>query len=259
LFDATRAAILTLAGATEHGTGDDVAQALDFHRFTILTFDCYGTLIDWESGILAALRPILARHGVTRSDDELLELFGELESATEAGEYRTYYEILALVLDGFGQRLGFAPTDAERAAFAGSVGAWPAFPDTVAALRALGQRHELAILSNVDDALFAESAKRLQTEFATVITAQQVGSYKPNPRNFARLIERLERPREQILHVAQSLFHDIAPARAAGLTTVWVNRRHDRPGFGATPPTSATPDLTVPDLATLARLVEAAP
>jgi 2-haloacid dehalogenase len=241
-----------------HGTGDDVAHALDFNRFTILTFDCYGTLIDWERGILAALRPILEQHGVARTDDELLELFGELESAAEAGSYRSYYDVLALVVGGCGARLGFTPTEAERAAFAGSVGDWPAFPDTVAALETLGRRYELAILSNVDDALFAESAKRLRADFAAVITAQQVGSYKPNPRNFERLIAQLDRPREQILHVAQSLFHDIAPARAAGLTTVWVNRRHDRPGSGATPPQTATPDMEVPDLATLAQLVEAA-
>ena len=85
-----------------------------------------------------------------------------------------------------------------------------------------------------------------------------MGSYKPSPRNFQLLLERLDVPREQVLHVAQSLFHDVAPARAAGLTTVWVNRRHDRPGFGATPPSSAQPDLEAPDLATLARLADEA-
>ena len=233
-------------------------MALDFKRFTILTFDCYGTLIDWERGILAAVRPLLERHGVARSDDAILELFGELEAAAEAGAYRTYREVLALVADGCGQRLGFTPTAHERAAFAGSVGQWPAFPDKVAALHALARHYQLAILSNIDDDLFAASATRLQTTFAAVITAQQVGSYKPNPRNFQHAIARLDRPREQILHVAQSRFHDIAPANTAGLATVWVNRRHDQPGCGATPPASATPDLEVPDLATLARLVEEA-
>ncbi|RIK37973.1 MAG: haloacid dehalogenase type II [Chloroflexi bacterium] len=231
---------------------------LDLTRFSVLTFDCYGTLIDWETGILNALRPILAAHGVARSDDETLELFGELEAELEAGPYRTYQEVLALVVDGFGERLGFQPTASEREAFSTSVGDWPAFSDTVEALHALAKHYRLVILSNVDDALFAGSAKRLQTDFADVITAQQVGSYKPDPRNFAVALERVGVERERVLHVAQSLFHDIAPANAAGLTTVWVNRRYNRPGFGATPPASAQPALEVPDLATLARLADAA-
>jgi 2-haloacid dehalogenase len=228
---------------------------LDLNHFAYLSFDCYGTLIDWEQGILNAMRPILAAHEVSRTDDEILELFGELEAAAERGEYRSYRDVLALVADGFGERLGIAITEDERAAFADSVGDWPAFPDSAASLQTLASHYKLAILSNIDDALFALSAKRLGVDFAEVVTAQQIGSYKPNPRNFQRLIERLDVPQDQILHVAQSLFHDIEPAKAIGLTTVWVNRRHDRPGFGATPPASATPDLEVPDLATLARMV----
>jgi 2-haloacid dehalogenase len=111
------------------------------------------------------------------------------------------------------------------------------------------------IISNVDDDLFARSARKLPVEFHDVITAQQVGSYKPDLRNFRFALDRLTTPAEQILHVAQSLFHDIEPATSIGLTTVWVNRRHNRPGFGATPPASATPALEVPDLQTLASLV----
>lgn len=232
---------------------------LDLAPFTVLTFDCYGTLIDWETGILTALRPLLVHHGASLTDEQTLELFGELESAAEAGPYLPYREVLAVVLDGFGARLGFTPTAEERAALGESVGAWPAFPDTVEALQALASRHELVVLSNVDDDLFAQSARRLQVTFADVITAQQVGSYKPNPRNFQVLLERLNRPKEEILHVAQSLFHDIAPANAAGLTTVWVNRRHNRAGFGATPPQTAQPALEVPDLRTLARLTGTLP
>jgi len=227
---------------------------LDFDRFTYLTFDCYGTLIDWERGILAALRPILDRHGITLPDADVLALFGELESTAERGPYRTYRDVLATVVDGFGERLGFASMADERAAFASSVVDWPAFPDTVTALQSLASRFKLVILSNVDDDLFAGSARRLQVPFADVITAQQVGSYKPDPRNFRVLLERLGNAPDRILHVAQSLFHDIAPANALGLTTVWVNRRHDRPGTGATPPATAQPDLEVPDLATLAQL-----
>jgi 2-haloacid dehalogenase len=227
---------------------------LDFDRFTHLTFDCYGTLIDWERGILAALRPVLDRHAIALSDDQALEYFGELESAAERGPYRRYRDVLATVMDGFGARLGFAPSADERAALAASVGDWPPFPDTVAALQTLARRFRLVILSNIDDDLFAGSAKRLGVTFAAVITAEQIGSYKPDPQNFRTLIERLDIAPERILHVAQSLFHDIAPASALGLTTVWVNRRHDRPGSGATPPATARPDLEVPDMRTLAQL-----
>jgi 2-haloacid dehalogenase len=229
---------------------------LDFDRYTHLMFDCYGTLIDWERGITTALRPVLARHGGVLTDDEILELFGELEAAAEGGPYLRYRAVLATVLDGFGARLGFTPSPEERETFATSVGQWPPFPDTVAALHALARRYRLVILSNVDDDLFAGSARHLATDFADVITAQQVGSYKPDRRNFRFALDRLAIPPDRLLHVAQSLFHDIVPAQELGLATVWVNRRHDRPGFGATPAAAAHPDLEVPDLQTLARLVE---
>jgi 2-haloacid dehalogenase len=231
---------------------------LDLTRYSILSFDCYGTLIDWERGILAALRPLLERHGVALSDDKILETFGAIETAAEAGPYLPYREVLARSVDGFGERYGFQPTAEERASLAESVAQWPPFPDTVAGLHALGKHYQLAILSNIDDALFAKTALLLDTDFAAVVTAQQAGSYKPNPGNFQLLLERLNVPREQILHVAQSLFHDLAPAKAAGLVTVWVNRRHDKPGFGATPAATATPDLEAPDLATLAGLADEA-
>ncbi len=226
---------------------------LDFNQFDYLTFDCYGTLIDWERGIAEALRPVLVRHGVELSDDEILERFGALESQAEKPPYRRYREVLATVLDGFGEAFGFTPSAEERETFGGSVGDWPAFPDSPEALQLLSRHFKLVILSNVDDDLFALSAKRLGVEFSDVITAQQVGSYKPDLRNFRVMLERTGNQPEHVLHVAQSLFHDIAPAKSVGLTTVWVNRRHDRPGFGATPPAEATPDLEVPDLITLAR------
>ncbi len=227
---------------------------LDFSQYDYLTFDCYGTLIDWERGIVAALKPVLARHDVELSDDVILERFGALESAAEKPPYSPYREVLATVLDGFGEAYGFTPSAEERATFGASVGDWPAFPDSPEALRTLGSRFKLVILSNVDDDLFALSAKRLGVEFADVITAQQAGGYKPDTRNFRVMLERLGNRPERVLHVAQSLFHDIAPAKSIGLTTVWVNRRHDRSGFGATPPAEATPDLEVPDLMTLANL-----
>lgn len=232
---------------------------LDFDRFTYLTFDCYGTLIDWERGILAALRPVLDRHANALPDEQVLERYAALESAAERGPYRPYRDVLAAVMDGFGAWLGFAPSPEERTALAASVADWPPFPDTVAALQSLARRFRLVILSNIDDDLFTGSAKQLAVEFAAVITAQQVGSYKPDPRNFRVLLERLDTTPDRVLHVAQSLFHDIVPANAHGLTTVWVNRRHDRPGAGATPPAMARPALEVPDLRTLAQLASGEP
>ncbi len=225
---------------------------LDFDRYEVLTFDFYGTLIDWEAGIWDALQPVFLRHRAAISRDDALEMFGVLEAEAERSPYRDYKSVLGAVLDGIGRRLGFAATGVEREAFARSVGDWPAFPDSAAALAALHTRYRLAVVSNVDDDLFAASARRLGVAFDWVITAAQAGSYKPSPGNFLLAIERIGLPRERILHVAQSLYHDIVPASALGLSTVWVNRRRGQSGPGATPPARAKPDLEVPDLRTLA-------
>jgi len=225
---------------------------LNFSDFELLTFDCYGTLIDWESGIWEALHPILATHRIDVAADKALELYGELESEAERGEYHEYKMVLKMVLEGVGARLGFAPTQLELQRFSESVQDWPAFPDSARALQALKKRYKLAIISNIDDDLFAFSAQRLQVQFDWIITAQQAKSYKPSHNNFQIAFERIGLPKDKILHVAQSLFHDIVPAKALGLATVWVDRRHNKDGFGATPPAQAQPDLTVPDLQTLA-------
>ncbi len=225
---------------------------LNFDDFEVLTFDCYGTLIDWESGICDALYPILANHRIEITTDQALELYGELESQAERGEYHEYKTVLRMVLEGIGSRLGFAPTPMELQHFSESVKDWPAFPDSARALQALKQKYKLAIISNIDDDLFAFSAQRLQTQFDWVITAQQAQSYKPSPANFRLAFERIGLPKNKILHVAQSLFHDIVPAKALGLSTVWINRRYNKVGFGATPSAQAHPDLEVQDLQTLA-------
>ena len=226
----------------------------DFARFHVLTFDCYGTLIDWEAGILGALRPLLASHGKTLGDDEVLQIYAELESEAEAGPFRRYRDVLEEVVSGLGKRLTFTPTVAELQSLPRSLRKWQPFPDTVAALRRLKSKYKLAVISNVDDDLFADTARLLQVPFSDVITAQQVGSYKPARKNFEVALTRLGVPREQVLHVAQSLFHDIAPAKELGLATVWVNRRAGKQGGGATRPAGAKPDLEVPDLATLAAM-----
>ncbi len=227
---------------------------LDFSRFRVLTFDCYGTLIDWESGILAALGPLLATHGKSLADDKLLELFGELEAEAEAGEYQSYRKILEGVARGVGRRLGFETSEQEARSLPESLQNWPPFPDTVAALRKLKSRFKLAIVSNTDDDLFAHTARRLEVPFDWAITAQQAGSYKPSHNNFKLALERIALPPDQVLHCAQSIYHDIVPARELGLATVWVNRRGAK-GGGATKAAEGKPDLEVPDLKTLAEMV----
>jgi 2-haloacid dehalogenase len=231
---------------------------LDYEPFEALTFDCYGTLIDWEAGILAGLRPMLAPHGIRRPDEELLEAYAGLEAAAEAGPYQRYREIVAGGMRGLASRYGVEADESEVAAFADSVGDWPPFADSVAALTSLHVRFRLGVITNCDDDLFARSATRLETRFDWVVTAQAVGGYKPDARNFEVAIERIGLPRERILHVAQSLFHDHVTARRLGLATVWIDRRRGRAGFGATPPADATPDATFPDMASFAAAAAAA-
>lgn len=231
-------------------------MSIDFTRFRVLTFDCYGTLIDWETGILGAMKPLLNAHGAELPDDGVLERYARYESESEDGPFRPYREILGSVVARFADELGFVLGEGERDTLAESLGAWPPFPDTGPALQALKSRYRLAVVSNIDDELFARTARHLPVELDHLITAQQAGSYKPSLRNFQVALERVGEPRERVLHVAQSLYHDIAPAREIGLTTVWVNRRMEKGGGGATPATDATPDLTVPDLATLVAMME---
>ena len=201
---------------------------LDFGRFEALTFDCYGTLIDWETGLTNAFLPIFRGRGVEAPADAVLERFAVHEAAAEAGPYRRYRDVLALALRGVTAEYGVEPTADEIEAFSGSVGEWPAFSDTAAALAQLKERFKLGVITNCDDDLFAASLPRLGVAFDWVVTAQQVGAYKPSTRNFEVAFERIGLPRDRILHVAQSLFHDHAPAQRLGLTSVWIDRRSDR-------------------------------
>lgn len=233
-------------------------RTLDPDRFDLLTFDCYGTLVDWEAGIIAAARRICESHGVRPGNAAILAAFGDSEHVVQGERYRTYREVLALTLERMGRALDFRPTPAERDAFAASVGDWPPFPDTVDALARLATRYRLGIVSNVDDDLFARTALRLRTDFDWIVTAQQVGSYKPGPAHFTEMAARSGVPRDRTLHVAQSLFHDIAPASALGYATVHVDRPCRAGGTGATPSAQARPAATVTDMAGVARLLEVA-
>jgi 2-haloalkanoic acid dehalogenase type II len=226
----------------------------DVTKFTTLTFDCYGTLIDWERGILAELRPWLDRHGRRDLDDNtLLETFGTVEAACEAETPAALYpEILADVLHRLADKWGIEASAGEAMEFGRSVGRWPAFADSAASLQYLKRYYKLVILSNVDRASFAQSNEKLGVAFDRILTAQDIGSYKPSLRNFEYALVDLQRAfgagKSDILHAAQSVFHDVVPANSIGLATAWINRRKSVGGWGATPAPGAAGALTTPDI-----------
>ncbi|PYX48171.1 MAG: haloacid dehalogenase type II [Acidobacteria bacterium] len=225
---------------------------LDFTRFEVLTFDCYGTLIDWETGILSALHRILSAHGKNVDDATLLKMYGDFEQLAENGKFHPYREVLESVVRKFGSELGFTPTVEQARSLPDSLPHWKPWPDTVAALRQLKSRFRLAILSNVDDDLFAGTRPQLGVDFDEVITAQQAQAYKPSLKLFELALSRIGTPAHRVLHVGQSIYHDVIPAQALGLATIWVNRPSARPGVGAVKSAVGKPDLTVSSLAELA-------
>jgi putative hydrolase of the HAD superfamily len=228
--------------------------------FEVLTFDCYGTLIDWETGIVRHLGSWAARNGVATRPEELLDAFAGAEARVEAERPSAPYrdilrEVYRVIASGFG-----VPSDETEAEhFATSVGDWPAFSDTTIALRELEKRYRLIVVSNVDRESFSRTLPKLGVELDGLVTAEDVGAYKPDPRMFERALEVVTEmgiDRSKILHVAQSLFHDHVPAKKLGLRTVWVNRRKGREGWGATPPPGAevTPDIEVATMADIVAL-----
>src|ERR1041384_6369438 len=225
---------------------------LDFSRFEIFTFDCYGTLINWEAGILAALHRILSAHSKKLDDATLLQLYGNIDRRSEQGTFQPYREVLASVVRQFAIELKFTPTPEEVRSLPGSLATWQPWPDTVEALRQLKSRFRLAILSNIDDDLFAGTRPQLGVEFDEVVTAQQAQAYKPSLRLFELALNRIDAPAHRVLHVGQSIYHDVIPAQALGLASVWVNRPSARPGIGAVKAADATPDVTVSSLEELA-------
>ncbi|MEE2640697.1 MAG: haloacid dehalogenase type II [Planctomycetota bacterium] len=225
---------------------------MDFSGFKYLSFDCYGTLVDWENGILDALSGPFSDY---RKVDpvEVLQAFAHHEAEVEAGEFLTYREVLTQVYSRICRQFGIDDSNQRR--LADSVACWVPFPDTKPALAKLSERFKLVILSNVDEQMFARTEKSLGVPFFRVCTAERIGSYKPCPENFRFLIEELGGDRSTILHAAQSLFHDHVPARRSGLKTVWVNRASRLEGLGATPPAEAEPDFEVTSMSELAELV----
>ena len=225
---------------------------LDFSRFELLTFDCYGTLIDWEEGILRAIRHIFQAHGKSADDSTILSCYGDFEANAERGEYRCYRNVLGQVVRDFGRQFEFSPTASEVNSLAESLPGGKPWPDTVSALRNLRNRFRLAVISNIDDDLFSATRPQLEVEFDPVITAQQARAYKPSLEIFQFALRRLGLPPNRILHVGQSIYHDVIPARSLGMTTAWVNRPSKREGVGAVKAAEGQPDLQVSSLAALA-------
>jgi 2-haloacid dehalogenase len=207
--------------------------------FDALSFDCYGTLIDWESGIAAVLSAWASEVGLDADKERLLTAYGPCEARVQWDQPTALYPaVLAQAFRETGVELGHPVSDEWAERFGASVPDWPAFPDSTEALTRLAERYKLIIVSNVDRVSFAGSNARLGVEFDAIITAEDVGAYKPRLNHFERLDEvvaELGVPRQRLLHVAQSLFHDHGPAKQVGLPSVWINRRQARPGWGATP------------------------
>ena len=241
-----------------------MTRDLDLTTYKALSFDCYGTLIDWETGIAAVLAPWAREQGLDPSDEELLRAYADHEAAVEREHPSALYpDVLAMAFGRVGETLGTPVSDAWARRLGDSVPDWPAFSDSADALARLARHYKLIILSNVHRAGFAGSNRHLRGDFAAIITAEDVGAYKPAENHFRALDDTLPRlgvERSELLHVAQSLFHDHVPAKREGLPSVWINRRHDRPGWGATPePAEAwSYDLEVPSMAEFADAVDEA-
>jgi 2-haloacid dehalogenase len=207
---------------------------MQLSQFKALSFDCYGTLIDWEAGIVDALGPLGRRSGV--SPEKLLEAYGQVEHELElAFPALAYSRLLEKVHERLSEKLGVPANVEEAMAFGASVGNWPAFPDTVEALAYLKQHFQLVILSNVDRKSFAASSRRLGVTFDQVLTAEEIGSYKPDLRNFEYLLSRVAEAgiaKAELLHVAQSLFHDHVPANRMNIASAWIDRRAGKAGGG---------------------------
>ena len=226
--------------------------------FAVLSFDCYGTLIDWESGIVTALTPWLAAHGIEAERERILAAFSDAEAPQQqATPGMLYRDLLAEVHGAIAEQFGLARDPDAANAFGASIPDWPAFPDSAGALGYLKQRYQLVILSNVDRASFAQSKPKLGVEFDAIYTAEDIGSYKPDRRNFDYMLAHLAArgvAREQILHTAESLYHDHVPAKRVGLATCWIHRRAGKTGHGATrqPEAEVRPDFRVESLGAMA-------
>jgi 2-haloacid dehalogenase len=213
--------------------------------FKALTFDCYGTLIDWETGMVEALKPLTSKAPRKLTRDEILEAHARHESSQQVQTpAKLYRELLATVYRRLAEEWGVAVSWSDCATYGRSIRNWPAFADTAASLQYLKQHYKLAILSNVDNESFSLSNEKLGVDFDAVYTAEDCGSYKPSARNFEYMFAKLKTlgiEKGEILHTAESLFHDHGPANEHGLASCWIHRRHGQKGAGATMALAKTP------------------
>jgi 2-haloacid dehalogenase len=214
----------------------------------VISFDCYGTLIDWESGILDCFHALTRAKGITLRDDQILQAYSEIEPSVQAGPYRKYRDVLHEVTVRFAARFGLRLEGSDADRLLESLISWKPFPDTLPALRRLKERFQLAIVSNIDDDLFAGTARSLQVPFDYVVTAEQVRSYKPGKAHFEELLKRTGADISEHLHAAESLFHDILPTHQMGIPNIWVRRSHATIVTTASPKVRETPRWTVEDL-----------
>lgn len=235
---------------------------MELKKIKALSFDCYGTLVDWEAGIAAVLQPWTKAQGLELDREKVLDTFAKVETEIQKEHPDwPYMRVLEEVALRYADRLGLKADESIQQRLAHSVGNWPAFEDTREALLTLKKHFKLVILSNIDEVSFnATNQQQLNIPFDHILTAQKIGSYKPEQRNFRYLIETLGKEgieQNEILHVAQSLYHDMEPATAMGFPTVWINRRANNPGFGATPPPSkeVKVDLEFPTMGAFAEYV----
>lgn len=232
---------------------------MNLTNFKVLSFDCYGTLIDWETGMFNAYQPLLAKANKSFDQDKILEIHARYEAEQEAKTPTMLYaKLLSVVHAQVADELGVKTTEEENLTFGSSIPAWPAFIDSSSSLQYLKKHYKLVILSNVDRESFKASNKLLQVEFDHIFTAQDIGSYKPNLANFNYMLEQLAKEgikKHEILHTAESLFHDHLPANQVGLASAWIYRRYNKQGFGATHPPATIPhyDFKFTSMADMAR------
>jgi len=224
---------------------------MDFKQFEIISFDCYGTLIDWRSSVLEIIRPVLLEYSIEMSDEGIFYLFLEADKDTISDKYITYREVLIRIMENIGKSLNLNLQQKDKQCLVDRFGDWHPFPDSHNALQVLQEKFKLAIISNVDDEMFNLTKRCIGVKFETLVTAQQVGSYKPSHNNFNMALEKFGVSKEKVLHVAQSIHHDIKPTNVLGWNNVWVNRynEHER-----TDP-AEFPDLEVPDLESLVKII----
>lgn len=222
---------------------------MDFNKFKLISFDCYGTLIDWKRSLMDIMTPFITRHKLDLTSNQLFSLFFKADQKITYEDYQPYHDVLVKIMDEMGKELNINLKQAERTCLVDRFGDWTAFPDTTDALQELQKRYRLAIISNVDDELFDVTKRCLGVSFDFIITAKQVGSYKPSKNNFIKALEKFGLPSEQVLHVAQSIYHDIIPTNELGWNNVWINRYNESKRIDP----AELADLEVPDLASLVR------